>query len=132
MKVIEQVEIEGKGVARLVYVFNAQTLSLLASAASTPDGVLEVDVPDTTDSVLLVAQDEDGGSFIGGFRYQLGQRVKVAEIAEYRYEVYLAGVSGDAPTQWPQQDGELITSGGVTFRCVRYFRPIARFVSLTG
>ncbi|MDA9558300.1 hypothetical protein N9R79_12560 [Vibrio sp.] len=126
----ERIEIEGQGVSRDVSIFNAVTHQYLGMAQSDFNGELTFDVDDNIESVLILAQDEDGSRFIGGFSYRVGDRIKISSTNAFRYEVFIAGVSSDSAPHWPLTDGELVQSGNAIFKAVRYYRPIAKFVPL--
>ena len=123
----DHVMVNGQGVSRQVWIFDALSQQKIITTNSLLDGSFSVDIPDDTDSIIIVATDNYGRVFSSGVAVNMGDIVRPTYYTGIVFEAVNDGFTGELEPLWNVSVGEIIHSGTVTLLAKPYYRPVAKF-----
>lgn len=115
---------------RQVFVFDAITLKQLDKSITDLNGRFVCNIPDGTDSVVVVAIDKMGPDFKPSSGYMVGEIIKPYPFKGFILECQIDGNVGDSLPNYPEKDGAILTVGSALFVVRQYFQPVAKFIPL--
>src|SRR5690606_39540226 len=76
-----------------------------------------------TGQILITALDDYGVPWAANEARGVGERVRPSVPNGYVYQVSSEGSLGETEPDWPESDGEIITSGSVVLVAKPFYRP---------
>lgn len=124
-RVAGTVKIDGVAATRDVIVIKDDPAGrqVVAEGQSAGDGTFDITYNDWAGSVIVLALDEYGDEFSTETALNMGQVVHPETPNGYVYQVTAAGTTGTEEPAWSTSGS--VTSGGVTFNVLPYYRPVA-------
>lgn len=124
-RVAGTVKIDGVAATRDVIVIKDDPAGrqVVAEGQSAGDGTFDITYNDWAGSVIVLALDEYGDEFSTETALNMGQVVHPETPNGYVYQVTAAGTTGTEEPAWSTSGS--VTSGGVTFNALPYYRPVA-------
>lgn len=95
----------------------------LAQTESNSEGKYTLEWLGYTGQVLITALDDYGVPWAANEARGVGERVRPSVPNGYVYQVSSEGVLGTAEPDWPESEGEIITSGSVVLVAKPFYRP---------
>ena len=95
----------------------------LAQTESNSEGKYTLEWLGYTGQVLITALDDYGVPWAANEARGVGERVRPSTPNGYVYQVSSEGTLGDTEPDWPEGDGEIITSGSVVLVAKPFYRP---------
>lgn len=119
------VMIDGTPASRDIVVIsdNPSGRQVIAQGQSAGDGTFDITYNDWTGAVIALALDEYGDEFTPETALNMGQVVHPETPNGHVYQVTAAGTTGTEEPTWSTSGS--VTSGGVTFNALPYYRPVA-------
>jgi hypothetical protein len=119
------VMIDGTPASRDIVVIsdNPSGRQVIAQGQSAGDGTFDITYNDWAGAVIALALDEYGDEFTPETPLNAGQVVHPETPNGYVYQVTAAGTTGTEEPTWSTSGS--VTSGGVTFNALPYYRPVA-------
>lgn len=95
----------------------------LAQTQSDDQGRYTLEWLGYTGQILITAIDDYGVPWAANETRGVGERVRPSVPNGYVYQVSSEGTLGDAEPNWPEGDGEIVTSGSVVLVAKPFYRP---------
>ncbi len=116
---------DGEPVSRAIYALaiGGDVPKLLASTVSDAAGNYSLEWNGYTGQILVTATDDYGDLFSAEALLSIGARIHPATPNGYVYEAASSGTIGLVEPDWPDSEGESVTSGEVQLLAVPFYRP---------
>lgn len=95
----------------------------LAQTQSNDQGQYTLEWLGYTGQILITALDDYGVPWAANEARGIGERIRPSAPNGYVYQVSSEGVLGATEPDWPESDGEIITSGSVVLVAKPFYRP---------
>jgi len=95
----------------------------LAQTQSDDQGRYTLEWLGYTGNILITAIDDYGVLWVAGEARGIGERVRPSVPNGYVYQVSSEGSLGETEPDWPEGDGEIVTSGSVVLVAKPFYRP---------
>lgn len=125
MRIAGTVQIDGAPASREVIVISDDPSGrqVLAEGLSESDGTFDISYEGWAGNVIALALDSYGDAFGASTALNQGDIIHPTTPNGYVYEVTIAGTTGTEEPTW--STSAIVTSGGVTFNPVPFYRPVA-------